>query len=211
MSCSPTHACVLQASDAGAHLDMMCGAAYPTEVLAELVRERGLFTLEEMVHQLSGAPAALVRTVRARPDRTRRTRRPRGVRARRHRAHADADPPRPPRRRRTTALRRHRHDRRLGERTGVGEDAFTGVRPGRLLRSGRDSTTVTAGELTSRSRGWGLRFDLPHRCDDRRAFAACDFFPDLEAVAGVERDVLGVRSSRGTRGHPLRRSGRGRD
>ena len=35
---------LLQASDAGAHLDMMCGAAYPSETWAELVRDRGLFS-----------------------------------------------------------------------------------------------------------------------------------------------------------------------
>ena len=50
---------VLGGSDAGAHLDIMCHANYPTVVLGELVRERDLFTLEEGVHQMTGVPAAL--------------------------------------------------------------------------------------------------------------------------------------------------------
>jgi N-acyl-D-aspartate/D-glutamate deacylase len=50
---------VLQASDAGAHLDMISGADFPTRVLAELVRERREFTLEAMVHELTDVPARL--------------------------------------------------------------------------------------------------------------------------------------------------------
>lgn len=48
-----------QASDAGAHLDMMCGADFPTRCFAELVRERGAFTVEEFVHRFADAPARL--------------------------------------------------------------------------------------------------------------------------------------------------------
>ena len=33
---------VLGGSDAGAHLDLMCHANYPTRVLGEVVRQRGL-------------------------------------------------------------------------------------------------------------------------------------------------------------------------
>ena len=50
---------VLGASDAGAHMDMMVGADFPTRCLGELVREKGVFTLEEMVHQLTEVPARL--------------------------------------------------------------------------------------------------------------------------------------------------------
>jgi N-acyl-D-aspartate/D-glutamate deacylase len=50
---------VLQASDAGAHLDMMTGADFPVRCLAELVRERQAFSVEEMVQQLSDVPARL--------------------------------------------------------------------------------------------------------------------------------------------------------
>jgi N-acyl-D-aspartate/D-glutamate deacylase len=50
---------VLGGSDAGAHVDLMCHANYPTVVLGELVRRRGLFTLEQAVHEMTGVPAAL--------------------------------------------------------------------------------------------------------------------------------------------------------
>jgi N-acyl-D-aspartate/D-glutamate deacylase len=50
---------VLGASDAGAHMDMMVGADFPTRCLGELVREKGLFTLEEMIHQFTEVPARL--------------------------------------------------------------------------------------------------------------------------------------------------------
>jgi len=46
-------------SDAGAHLDTMCGAVYSTTLLAEGVRRRGLVTLEEAVQMLTEAPARL--------------------------------------------------------------------------------------------------------------------------------------------------------
>jgi N-acyl-D-aspartate/D-glutamate deacylase len=50
---------VLGASDSGAHMDMMVGADFPTRALGELVRERSVFTLEELVHQLTQVPAQL--------------------------------------------------------------------------------------------------------------------------------------------------------
>ena len=40
---------VLGGSDAGAHVDLMCHANYPTVVLGEVVRDRGLLSLEEAV------------------------------------------------------------------------------------------------------------------------------------------------------------------
>ncbi len=50
---------VLGASDAGAHTDMMVGADFPTRCLGELVREKGVFSLEELVHQFTDVPARL--------------------------------------------------------------------------------------------------------------------------------------------------------
>jgi N-acyl-D-aspartate/D-glutamate deacylase len=49
---------IIGGSDAGAHLDMMCGAVYSTSLLAG-VRTHGGITLEEAVHMLSDAPARL--------------------------------------------------------------------------------------------------------------------------------------------------------
>ncbi|MBM4244788.1 MAG: amidohydrolase family protein [Deltaproteobacteria bacterium] len=46
-------------SDAGAHLDRMCGSGYPTAFLGEVVRDRQLLPLEEAVHMMTGVPAAL--------------------------------------------------------------------------------------------------------------------------------------------------------
>jgi N-acyl-D-aspartate/D-glutamate deacylase len=144
---------VLQASDAGAHLDMMCGASYPSETFAELVRDRQLFTIEEMVHQFSGVPAALYglhELGRIAPG-----------------ARADLvvfDPAEfgP------TALQVRRDlpggAARL-QRNAVGvahvfvngeelvrDGHFTGRAPGRLLRSGRDSVTVPARATADRRR-----------------------------------------------------------
>jgi N-acyl-D-aspartate/D-glutamate deacylase len=50
---------VIGGSDAGAHLDMMCGAIYSTSLLGEAVRQRGLMSWEEAVHQLTDVPARL--------------------------------------------------------------------------------------------------------------------------------------------------------
>ncbi len=50
---------VLGGSDAGAHTDLLCHANYTTCLLSETVRERGLFTLEEAIHQITDVPAQL--------------------------------------------------------------------------------------------------------------------------------------------------------
>ena len=50
---------VIGGSDAGAHLDMMCGAIYSTALLAHGVREFEVISLEAAVHQLTDVPARL--------------------------------------------------------------------------------------------------------------------------------------------------------
>jgi N-acyl-D-amino-acid deacylase len=45
---------VVGASDAGAHLQMMCGAGDSTLVLTQHVRDRGDLTIEQGVHQMTG-------------------------------------------------------------------------------------------------------------------------------------------------------------
>jgi N-acyl-D-aspartate/D-glutamate deacylase len=50
---------LLGASDGGAHLDGTVNTEYPTASFAELVRQRGWFTVEELVHQLADVPARL--------------------------------------------------------------------------------------------------------------------------------------------------------
>ncbi|MCU1379654.1 MAG: N-acyl-D-aspartate/D-glutamate deacylase [Acidimicrobiales bacterium] len=51
---------LLGGSDAGAHLDRMCGGSYPTQFLADVLRGRQLVSLERAVHQLTQAPARLI-------------------------------------------------------------------------------------------------------------------------------------------------------
>jgi N-acyl-D-aspartate/D-glutamate deacylase len=50
----------LGGSDAGAHLDRMCGGSYPTQFLADTLRGRRLVSLEWAVHAMTGKVAALL-------------------------------------------------------------------------------------------------------------------------------------------------------
>lgn len=44
-------------TDAGAHVDQLCDAPLPTDLLGRWVRERGVMPLERAIHKLSGEPA----------------------------------------------------------------------------------------------------------------------------------------------------------
>jgi N-acyl-D-aspartate/D-glutamate deacylase len=48
---------IIALSDAGAHASQLCDACYSTHLLAHWVRERGTFTLEQAVHNLTQRPA----------------------------------------------------------------------------------------------------------------------------------------------------------
>jgi N-acyl-D-aspartate/D-glutamate deacylase len=137
---------IVGGSDAGAHLDTMCGAIYSTSLLGDGVRKRSLLSWEEAVRQLTDLPARLY-----------------GLRDRGRLvpgAWADVvvlDP--------TTIGHgpvRTRKDlpggssRLYAEAEGVGHvlvngteivrhGTFTEARPGALLRSGTDTHTVRAG------------------------------------------------------------------
>jgi len=135
---------VVGGSDAGAHLDMMCGAIYSTALLAHGVREFEVVTLAEAVRLLTDVPASLYglrgrgriadgyaadlvlfdpETVGYGPERT-RTDLPGGA----WRLYAEA-----------TGI-----ERVLVNGTPVVEGGeFTGSLTGTLLRSGRDTATVT--------------------------------------------------------------------
>jgi len=51
-------------SDAGAHIDQLCDAPLPTDLLGTWVRDRGVLTLEHAVRKLTGEPADMFGFVR---------------------------------------------------------------------------------------------------------------------------------------------------
>jgi len=140
------HRTVVGGSDAGAHLDMMCGAVYSTSLLEGAVRRRGLISWEEAVEQLSDKPARLYglrhrgrvaegwfadlvifdpETVGHGPERTRQDM-PGGA----SRLYAEA-----------TGVEHVV----VNGRPLVADGELTGEVAGQLLRSGRDTDTVLAG------------------------------------------------------------------
>jgi N-acyl-D-aspartate/D-glutamate deacylase len=132
-------------SDAGAHLDRMCGAPYPTRFLADCLHGRRLVPVEQAIRMMTSAPASLFGL------------RDRGVL--REGAYADIvvfDPATvgsepaalvadlPGNSSRLTAGS-HGVDRVLVNGVAIVEHSRpTGAVPGTVLRSGRDTYTVTA-------------------------------------------------------------------
>jgi N-acyl-D-aspartate/D-glutamate deacylase len=136
---------LLGASDAGAHLDMIDSFTYTTALLGQSVRDRQLLSLEEAIHLLTDRPARVYgltdrgriaegwwadlvafdpSTIGPGPVYTRRDL-PGGA----DRLYAEADGV-------EWVMVNGTPIARGGE--------FTGDRPGRLIRSGRDTTTVPA-------------------------------------------------------------------
>jgi N-acyl-D-aspartate/D-glutamate deacylase len=136
---------LLGGSDAGAHLDRMCGGSYPTQFLADTLRGRQLVSLERAVQLLTDAPARLF-----------------GLRDRGRLApgaHADLvlfDPATvdsgpatlvrdlPGGSPRMTAGSVGVHHVFVNGTETVRDGAATGALPGTVLRSGRDTDTVRA-------------------------------------------------------------------
>lgn len=135
---------LLGGSDAGAHLDRMCGAPYTTRFLGDCLRGRKLVPLEQAVKMLTDEPARLF-----------------GLRERgrvREGFHADLvlfDPERIDAGQATLVHDLPGESPRLDSRAigvravwvnGVAalrDDVVTGAVPGRVLRSGRDTRTVS--------------------------------------------------------------------
>ncbi|MFF4957354.1 amidohydrolase family protein [Streptomyces sp. NPDC001222] len=135
---------LLGGSDAGAHLDRMCGAPYTTRFLGDCLRGRRLVPLERAVRMLTDDPAQLF-----------------GLRERgRVRAgfHADLvlfDPERVDAGHATLVHDLPGESPRLDSRAigvnavwvngveAIRDDVVTGAVPGRVLRSGRDTRTVS--------------------------------------------------------------------
>lgn len=135
----------LGGSDAGAHLDRMCGGSYPTQFLADTLRGRKLVTLEWAVQAMTSRPAALLGL------------RDRGVVAEGAIADLVVFDPATVGASPATLVRDlpGGAPRLTAGSTGVvrvyvngtatvADGAATGALPGVALRSGRDTTTVTA-------------------------------------------------------------------
>jgi N-acyl-D-aspartate/D-glutamate deacylase len=135
---------IVGGSDAGAHLDMMCGASYSTFMVGDAVRD-GHVTLEEAVHLLTEVPAVLYGLA----DRGRVAS---GARADlvlfdpdtvgpgAERTHDDL----PGGASRIVVEARGVHRVLVDGVEIVRDGAYTGATPGTVLRAGRDTRTITA-------------------------------------------------------------------
>jgi N-acyl-D-aspartate/D-glutamate deacylase len=136
---------LLAGSDAGAHLDRMCGGSYPTQFLADCLRGRKLMSLERAIYELTAKPARIFGL------------RDRGVLAPgsfadlvvfdpgsvgASPAHLVHDLPGGAARVTADAIG-VRHVLVNGVET-VRDGKILGAKPGTILRSGRDTVTVTA-------------------------------------------------------------------
>lgn len=132
-------------SDAGAHLDRMCGAPYPTRFLADCIRGRRLVSLERAVQLMTSAPAGLFGLI------------DRGTLVEGAIAdififdpltvdsdHAALVADLPGNSSRLTAGSRGVKRVLVNGVTIVADGRSTGATPGTVLRSGRDTATVTA-------------------------------------------------------------------
>lgn len=135
---------LLGGSDAGAHLDRMLGSPYPTRFLADTLRGRKLLPLEQAVHLMTGAPARLLGLSG------------RGVLAEGawadvvvfDPATVDSGPPRrvydlPGQSLRLISESVGIHRVFVNGQPVVEDGQTTGTTPGRVLRSGRDTQTVS--------------------------------------------------------------------
>ena len=136
---------IVGGSDAGAHLDTMCGAIYSTSMLGDGVRARGLLSWAQAVRLLTDVPARLY-GLRDRGRLAEGTSPTLWCSTRRRSAMGGAHPRRPA----------GGAGRLYAESVGVGHvlvngteivsnGDFTGAVPGRVLRSGHDTDTVHAG------------------------------------------------------------------
>jgi len=136
---------IVGASDAGAHLDMIDSFSYATTLIARTTVDRSLLPLEEAVHYLTGAPAALYGL------------KGRGLLRQGNAADIVVFDPKGigPAEVYTKFDLPGGAGRVYGEAKGIGHVLVNGVpcvhdgelldaRPGTLLRSGRDTNTVTA-------------------------------------------------------------------
>ena len=127
-------------SDAGAHLDRMCGSNYPTSFLGDCLRKRKLVPMERAVQLMTEAPAELFGLARPGPGGRRAVRRPVRLRSRDGRLRAGHPGPRPARGQPPADRRRHRRGPGPGQRRRDHRRRQAHRQPARAPCSGRVGT-----------------------------------------------------------------------